>query len=346
MTFLVLVVIVTIIMRFQCALYEAILLSTRFGTLEAAKAKGVAGRDTLARQLIDMKKNISGTIASILILTVVVDTAGSAVAGILATEALGSATLPLFSIALVLTILFLGEIAPKTLGVVYWRSLWPFIVWPLKWTRYLLYPLVVVTQKFSNLLTRGHKAPSVTEEEILAAVRMGAQEGQITVAESELVHNIIALEDKQISEIMTPRTVMFSLDASMPVADAMEAADQRGLTRIPIYEGDRENIRGYILRHDLFSSKALANPQAPIKSIAKPISFVPETNNALALLTMSLQHRRHIFVVVDEYGGVAGLVTLEDLIETLLGKEIVDETDIAVDLQEIARKRRPQGPGI
>jgi len=175
---------------------------------------------------------------------------------------------------------------------------------------------------------------------------MGAQEGQITDAESELVHNIIALEDSQISDIMTPRTVIFSLDASMPVAEAAKAADQKGFTRIPIYEGDRENIMGYILRHNLFSAKALENPQAPIKSMAKPISFVPETNNALALLSMSLQHRRHIFVVVDEYGGVAGLVTLEDLIETLLGKEIVDETDIAVDLREIARKRRRQDPSI
>lgn len=344
MTLLILVVIITITVRFHCAIYEAILLSTRLGTLEAAKAAG--RRVALAQQLIDMKKNIGGTIASILILTVVADTAGSALAGIVATEALGSSMLPVFSVALALTILFIGEIFPKTLGVVYWRRLWPLIVWPLTWLKYLLYPVVVLTQGFSNLLTRGHKGPSVTEEEILAAVRMGAQEGQITDAESELVHNIIALEDSQISDIMTPRTVIFSLDASMPVAEAAKAADQKGFTRIPIYEGDRENIMGYILRHNLFSAKALENPQAPIKSMAKPISFVPETNNALALLSMSLQHRRHIFVVVDEYGGVAGLVTLEDLIETLLGKEIVDETDIAVDLREIARKRRRQDPSI
>jgi CBS domain containing-hemolysin-like protein len=210
--------------------------------------------------------------------------------------------------------------------------------------KYLLYPAVVITQKLSNLLARGHKARSVTEEEILAAVRMGAKEGEITYAESELVHNIIALENKEIREIMTPRTVIFSLDASMTVAEAIKEADQKGFTRIPIYEGDRESIIGYILRHDLFSAKALENSQARIRSLAKPVSFVPETKNALALLTMSLHHRRHIFVVVDEYGGVAGLVTLEDLIETLLGKEIVDETDKAVDLQEMARRRRPQVP--
>jgi len=342
MTLLALVVIVTIVIRFHCALYEAILLSSRLGTLEAAKAEGT--RASKARQLIDMKKKISGTIASILILTVVADIAGSAVAGMAATEALGPPWLPVFSVTLVLMILFVGEIVPKTLGVVYWRRLWPVVVWPLIIMRYLLYPAVLATQKFSNLLTRGHKMPSVTEEEILATVRLGALEGQITPGESVLVHNIISLEDKQIQEIMTPRTVIFSLDADMPVDEAVKAVDRKGFTRIPIYEKDRENVIGYIIIHDLFSAATLSDPHAPIRSIAKPITFVPETSNALALLTSFLKQRRHITIAVDEYGGIAGLVTLEDLIETVLGDEIVDETDVVVDLQERARQLKKQHP--
>jgi CBS domain containing-hemolysin-like protein len=342
MTLLALVVIITIIVRFQCALYEGTLLSTRLGTLEAAKAAGK--REKLASQFIEMKKEISASIASILILTVVADIAGSVVAGIFAGDALGPSMLPVFSVVLTLMILFLGEIVPKTLGVVYWRSLWPLIVWPLTVLKYMLYPAVIITQKFSNLLIRGHKAPSVTEEEILAVVRLGALEGQITPAESLLVHNIINLEDKQIQEIMTPRTVVFMLDSETTVSEAMKAVDKKGFTRIPVYEQDRENIVGYILIHDLFSAKTLSNPQAPIKSLVKPISFVPETSDSLALLTSFLKHRRHIAIVVDEYGGVAGVVTLEDLIETLLGKEIVDETDIVVDLQQRAREMKPQRP--
>jgi len=208
----------------------------------------------------------------------------------------------------------------------------------------MLYPAVIVTQKFSNLLTRGHKAPSVTEEEILAAVRLGALEGQITPGESVLVHNIISLEDKQIREIMTPRTVIFSLDTDMSVGEAIKAVDRKGFTRIPVYEKDSENITGYIIIHDLFSAKTLSDPDAPIKAIAKPITFVPETKNALALLTIFLKQRRHITVAVDEYGGIAGLVTLEDLIETVLGDEIVDETDVVVDLQERARQLKRQHP--
>jgi len=342
MTMLVLVVLITIILRFQCALYEAVLLSTRLGALEAAKSAG--RREEQAKQLIEMKKKIGATIASILILTVVADTAGSAVAGIFATEALGASTLPLFSVVLTLAILFLGEIVPKTLGVVYWRSLWPFVVWPVRIMKYMLYPAVIVTQKFSNLLTRGHKAPSVTEEEILAAVRLGALEGQITPGESVLVHNIISLEDKQIREIMTPRTVIFSLDAAMSVGEAIKAVDRKGFTRIPVYEKDSENITGYIIIHDLFSAKTLSYPDTLIKAIAKPITFVPETKNALSLLTIFLKQRRHITVAVDEYGGIAGLVTLEDLIETVLGDEIVDETDVVVDLQERARQLKRQHP--
>jgi CBS domain containing-hemolysin-like protein len=143
---------------------------------------------------------------------------------------------------------------------------------------------------------------------------------------------------------MTPRTVIFSLDAQMSVKEASRTADGRGFTRIPIYEHDRENITGYIITHDLFSAKTLSRPDQPIRSIAKPITFVPETTDSLAVLTTFLKGRRHIAIVIDEYGGVAGLVTLEDLIETVLGREIVDETDTVVDLQERARQTTRQRP--
>jgi CBS domain containing-hemolysin-like protein len=233
---------------------------------------------------------------------------------------------------------------PKTLGAVHWRTIWPFIVWPLTAMKYCLYPLIVVTQKFANLFSKSRKQPHMTEDEILAVVRRGALEGEITQDESVLVHNIINLESKAVHEIMTPRTVMFMLDAGLTVQNAIKAVDGKGFTRIPIYEDDRENVIGYIIIHDLFSAKTLDNPDRPIKSIAKPISFVPETRGSLALLTSFLKGRQHVAVAVDEFGGIAGLVTLEDLIETLLGKEIVDETDRDVDLQERARQLRRQLP--
>lgn len=340
MSILIVVVLATLSILFFCALLEATLYTTRLGTLEAAIAKN--DHATLAHRLADMKANISAPIASILILNTVANTAGATLAGAVASDVLGPGLLTVFSALLTLSVLFVGEIMPKTLAAVHWRRLWPHIVWPLLVLKYSLYPLILVTQKFSSLLIRGHETPTITEDEILAAVRMGATAGQITHGESQLVHNIINLEDQTVREIMTPRTVIFSLDAQMPVSEAIRAIDQKGFTRIPIYEQDQENIVGYIVIHDLVAAKTLSNLQAPIKTIAKPISFVPATKDALALLTTFLQQRQHITIVVDEYGGVAGLVTLEDLIETLLGKEIVDETDRVVDLQEKARQQRRQ----
>jgi CBS domain containing-hemolysin-like protein len=342
MGILILVVLATILVSASCSLFEAILFSARRASVEAEKRD--PARTGAATRFIELKSNIALSIASILILNTISHTGGATVAGMYASDELGYALMPLFSILFTVAILAFSEIMPKTLGAVYWRNLWPYIVWPLIAMNYALYPLILVSQGFTNLLTRGRKKPAVTEDEILALVRMGAKEGEISDGESRLVHNIIELEDIPIKNIMTPRTVIFSLDATMTVSEAIEAADQKGFTRIPVCEGDPENIVGYVITHDLFSAKALKTPEAPLRSIIKPIRFVPQTRNSLALLTYSLRQRQHIFVVVDEYGGVAGVITLEDLLETLLGEEIVDETDTVVDLQEKARQKRPQVP--
>jgi CBS domain containing-hemolysin-like protein len=139
---------------------------------------------------------------------------------------------------------------------------------------------------------------------------------------------------------MTPRTVIFSLDASSTVEEALPQVNTRGLTRIPVYEDDREHVVGYVMFQDLSASHTANRDEMQLRALAKPLSFVPETVNCLTLLTTFLKNRRHIAIVSDEYGGVAGLVTLEDLLETLLGEEIVDETDHVVDLQQSARQHR------
>jgi len=334
MTILVIVVLLTIVISANCSLYEAVLYSTRMGTLESAKTKGKKSR--LAGLFIDMKKNISKPIAAILILNTVANTAGATIAGMYATRVLGPSYIILFSIGLTLSILYLSEILPKTVGAIHWRKFWPWIVYPLEAIKYGLYPAIYITEKFTSLITKSHNAASITEDEILALVHLGAREGEISHEESRMVRNIIDLENKQVKDIMTPRTVIFSLDAQMTIGEAIKVASSKGLTRIPIYEEDREHVIGYVLINDLAPSKS----DKTLKSIVRPIYFVPETVNCLTLLTTVLKQRRYIAIVVDEYGGVAGLVTLEDLLETVLGTEIVDETDQVVDLQEIARKRR------
>jgi CBS domain containing-hemolysin-like protein len=342
MTILLIVVFCTIFVIALTSLFESVLYSTRSGTLEVAATRD--NQSKAALKFLAMKKNIAEPLSSILILNSGTNTAGAVLAGYYANEALGPATIPVFSALMTLGILFLCEITPKTLGALYWRDLWQRVVWPIAGLTFIMYPAVRIIRSFTNVLTRGPKAPTVTEEEILAVVRRGAHEGEITDGESALVHNIINLENKAIRDIMTPRTVIFSLDAGLTIEEATRALDQKGFTRIPIYEDDQENIIGYIMIHDLLSVKTLSNPKAAIKTIVKPISFVPGTWDSLALLTSFLKKRRHIAIVVDEYGGVAGLITLEDLIETLLGDEIVDETDRVVDLQERARQMKRQRP--
>jgi CBS domain containing-hemolysin-like protein len=260
--------------------------------------------------------------------------------GAQAANVFGTSWVLLFSCTFTLGILFLSEILPKTLGAVYRSRIWPLIVWPLTAMRYGLYPAIAITQAITQCLTRGQSVITVTEDEIVAMARLGAQAGKITLEESHMVRNIIELENKQVREIMTPRPVIYSLDAGITVEEALSEVHARGLSRIPLYEEAREHIIGYVLFRDISVARTANRAYTQLRHLAKPISFIPETVNCLTLLTTFLKFRRHIAIVSDEYGGVAGLVTLEDLIETLLGEEIVDETDRVVDLQQSARRRR------
>jgi len=337
MTALLLVVACTLLISTLCSLYEAVLYSTRRAELEAALKGGRHPRQ--AKMLIKMKQTIAAPLASILILNTVAHTAGATWAGSLVTGVLGPHWVLSFSILLTLAILILSEIVPKTVGAVHWRGLWPYIVTPLRAMNVLLFPLVWLSLSLTRWITGKQKGAVVTEEEILAMVRLGARHGEITDMEGRMVENIIGLENKTAKDIMTPRTVMFTLDSSLSVAEAYEMAYDMGFNRIPVYSGTVENIQGYVLMKDLSGRRAWEHPEESIKSIMKSVSFVPESANCLGLLNQFLRSREQLAVVVDEYGGVAGLLTLEDLIETVIGEEIVDETDKVVDLQEQARSR-------
>jgi CBS domain containing-hemolysin-like protein len=338
MTILITVVVVTLFVSTCCSLFEAVLFSTRRATLESAKAKGVSAK--LANRFIAMKRDIAEPIAAILILNTLSHTVGATLSGMFATKTLGAANVPLFSVIFTLAILFFSEIMPKTVGAVHWRRIWPFVVIPLEVMSISLRPLVYVTQKFGDLFAKGQKGATITEDEILAMVHMGAKEGEISQEEGRMMRNIIDLENKQVRQIMTPRTVVFSLDGELSVEEALHEMEGRGFTRIPVYEEDRENIIGYVMLHDLTSLKAIKDSASKLKTVVRPVTFVPESMNCLTVLLSFLRNRRQIGMVSDEFGGVAGLVTVEELLATVLGTEIVDETDRIVDMQQDARRRR------
>lgn len=342
MTALIVAVMLTLFVSAYCSLFEATLYSTRQGTLEAAKVTGPWA--SLARRFMLMKQDISKPIAAILVLNTVAHTVGATMAGVYGVDVFGQSLMPAFSVAFTVAILLFTEILPKTVGAFYWRNIWPYTVWPLTVMIFVLYPVIWVTEKITGVLTRGKSGPSITEDEILAVVRLGQKEGEISGLESRLLHNIIHLEYKPVKDIMTPRTVIASLEEETTVEEAIAEVRAVGFTRFPLYQGDPENISGYVVIQDLYQAKFNEQHAQPIRKYRKPISFIPESTDSLRVLTRFLANREHIAVVVDEYGGVAGLVTLEDLIETVLGSEIVDEMDRSVDMREEAWKRRIQKP--
>lgn len=341
MNTLISVVALTVLISFICSLCEAVLYSTRMGTLEAAKNDEKRGHKAL--QMIRLKSRISVPLSAILILNTLANTAGATIAGMYAAGLFSPDMVLVFSGILTLMILIFGEIIPKTLGAGYWRVVWPSIILPLTLMKIASYPLIYVIQKLTEILNPTSEAqPHVTEEDILGTIRLGAKGGEISQLESLMIHNIIQLEAKTVGEIMTPRTVMFTLDEEMTVAQSVEICSEEGFSRIPVYRGDRENVVGYVMLADLASVNVLTCPETRLKDLTKPIMFVKETQNCLAMLTQFLKKRLHIAMVDDEYGGVAGLVTLEDLIETVLGAEIVDENDTTVDMRKMALKRTQQ----
>lgn len=334
------VVFLTIFISLNCSLYEAILYSSRIGALEAVKR---SGRHTaLADRMLGMKRHIAAPIAAILILNTLANTAGATLAGMYANRELGPYgpwAVPVFSLVFTAAILIFSEIIPKTVGAIYWRSLWPLTVWPLIFMRMALAPFIFLTEKLTRLLTGTGTQKVVTEDDILGIARLGAAEGEISEMESLLIRNALRLEEVSVRAVLTPRTVLFCLAEETSIAAALPEATARGFRRIPVYQGERENITGYVMIHDLASARAQEDLEKPVAHFRQPIATVAEQANCLQVLARFLKERRQLALVRDEYGGLAGLVTLEDLVETLLGAEIVDEHDAVVDLQAHARAR-------
>ncbi len=340
MIILLFVVTATLIVSALCSLCEAILYSTSIAALESAKTKD--RRRKAAEQFLGFKKQISRPIAAILIINTLANTAGAAYTGMYAAKHYPESWLPMFSIALTLAILIFGEIVPKNIGVTYNKNLWSYIVTPLRFMGVLLAPLIALTEKISQYFQKSHRQSSITVEEILALVKLSAHQGDITQDESHLVRNIINQDKKHVRTIMTPRSVMFALNGESTVDESFKLIMEKGFSRVPIYQDSTDNIIGYVMLFDLGNAKLENQGQEVIRKFCRSISFVPETADCLVTLTMFLKQRKHLAIVVDEYDGIAGLITLEDLVETMLGAEIVDEKDRFVDLQTVARKHTPQ----
>ncbi|MBK1879134.1 CNNM domain-containing protein [Pelagicoccus mobilis] len=321
---------------FLCSILEAALLSMPPSFVETEERKGTA----YGKRLAQVKRDIDQSLAAILTLNTVAHTVGAAGVGSQAVALFGEAYFGVISAVLTLLILLLSEIIPKTLGAQHWRSLSKFTTYTCHTIVILTYPLVALSKRITALLqAKGKENVSVSRDEIVALAQLGKTEGVLADNESRMIRSLIRFRDLRVEHIMTPRTVLGSLSEDVTCQEAMDKPQIMKFTRIPLYSTNKDSITGYVLKTDILQQIATGTPETQLSKIKRKIRFVSEFDTLSKLFDeLHVQHE-HLAIVVDEYGGTSGLVTLEDLIETLLGLEIVDESDSEVDMRELARKR-------
>lgn len=328
-------VVLSVFVSFICSVSEATLLTMTPSYVASIAEENPKKSAMLKNVKID---NIDQSIAAILTLNTVAHTVGSLGAGAQATIVFGSEWFGVFSALMTLLILIGSEIIPKTIGTVYWRQLSGPVAYFVKGIIFLLYPLIWFSEKITKLLTRGKKANTFSRNEFAALASVGEQSGQIDPLESRIIRNLLAFGAIKVEDIMTPRSVMHAFDQSITVAELLANRPKLMFSRLPIYDEDLDKVTGFVLKSDILLAKANNHMDKPLESYKREITFVFSKMKLFDLLDLMLNSRIHIAITVGEYGEVKGLVTLEDVLETLLGLEIVDEVDRVEDMQALARQ--------
>ncbi|MFK7977991.1 MAG: CNNM domain-containing protein [Halioglobus sp.] len=334
MTLLFIYLSIAIGVSFLCSILEAVLLSIRPSYLETMLIE----RPSAGRQIKRVKDRIDESLSSILILNTFAHTMGAAGVGSQALLVFGAKWETLIAVLLTLVILFFSEIIPKTLGATFWRRLAVPSAYIIVWLVRLVYPLVWVSTRLTKLFSNS-KENEITREEILALASLGHKGGALISRENEYLSNLLGLRDIRTEQILTPRTVVHMLDESTSIADALNHPGTRQFTRVPIYAGNSDSVTGKVIRVDMYEAERAGKGDEPIKSVAREIHRVSEKLPVQNLLDRLIKNRVHMVLVEDEFGQNAGIVTLEDAIETLLGREILDESDTVADMQEMARDK-------
>ena len=328
-------ILMALVFSFLCSVAEAVLLSitpSYIAELQSRKPK-------LAALLKKLKQdNVDKSLAAILTLNTIAHTVGAIGSGSKATVVFGSAWFGLFSALMTLMILFLSEIVPKTIGAMHWRSLAGLTAHFVHILIWVLYPLIWISEFLTRLIARGKTTHAFSRKEFVAMANIGEQSGKIDRREARIIQNLFRFDFLTATDIMTPRTVISCLPEGMTVSEALAVEPPVTFSRIPLYQVDVDHITGFILRDDLLH-EARDRGEIPLEALKRDIQSVPDSMSLSALLDFFLDQRQHIAIVTDEYGGTKGLVTMEDVVETLLGMEIVDEMDEAEDMQALARRQ-------
>jgi CBS domain containing-hemolysin-like protein len=324
-----------LIISFLCSILEAVLLSTPQSFLMVNQGKG----EKWANGFVELKSNIDKPLSAILSLNTVAHTVGAAGVGAEAVKVFGEAYFGVVSAVLTILILVFTEIIPKTIGARYWRGLSRPSLYLIKVFIVLTYPLVYLSAIVTRAISAGDTGNTTSRDEISALASIGATEGIFSEKEHKIIQNVLRLKNIRVTQIMTPRVVMAVADEDMSVFEFMQDKDYLKYSRIPVYHEETENVTGYVFRQEVFEKLAEDNHNMTLREIRREIAMIPNTNTLYVVWERLLEMKEHIALIVDEYGGVDGIVTLEDIIETLLGLEILDEKDTVTDMQKFARDR-------
>lgn len=343
---LLLFVALALFFSFLCSVAEASLLSITPAYVAGLRDKNPR-RAELLRQLKGEK--LEQALAAILTVNTIANTVGSIGAGVKATAVFGSEWLGVFSALMTLLILFLSEIVPKTLGAVYWREVCGMTALYVNFLIKSMYPLIYVSELITKLISGGRKAGDFSRDEFIAMAGLGQESGHLNERESAIIGNLFGFKSLKTSAIMTPRVMVAALKSAMTVDDALVKTSSVPFSRLPIYGDTIDEVTGFVLREDLLLAQSRGQGQQTVQTFHRDIVAVLDTLPVSKVLETLLQERQHIALVVGEYGETEGIVTLEDVVETLLGSEILDEGDRAIDMQSLAlqlREKRAERMGI
>lgn len=316
---------------FLCSLLEAVFLSITPAYVAMEMKEGHRHGRLLDR----LKENIDRPLAAILTLNTISHTIGSSTIGAMVNELYGNPYVTGASVILTLSILIFSEILPKIIGATYWKAFAPFAAYTIQFLIFCLYPIVRFSEAMGRLFSRPDEA-LVTREEIISAVEIGVEEGELHKKESAVIRNLLMMNELYVSDVMTPRSVFFAIEGSQTVEEVSNRFKPIRFSRIPVYDTNLDNIIGMVHRYKILEALSTDQHKMTIRELSSPINTVSERMTVQAAMEFFVKRKEHLALAVDEYGIVTGLVTLEDAIETLLGVEIMDEFDNISDMRQYA----------
>ena len=329
------IMLVSVLLSALCSMLEATLLSTPLSFITGLEEQGAKGASRLKR----LKQHPDRPISAILCLNTIANTVGASIVGSLVYEVYGDAIVGIFSTIFTFAILIFSEIIPKTIGTSYWRTLAIPASVIINGMIFVMFPLVWVLEKLTGLISSKSSQISISREDISAMVSVATEEEVIEKEEKKMIQNLLKLDEVTAHEIMTPSAVVEMAEAHMTIREFYDS-EELTHSRIPVYDDENdEYVIGYVLRQEILEKMAEDKFTTTLSEITRPIITFTEEDTVSDIWEKMLSQKEHISVILDEYGSVRGIVTMEDVIETMLGHEIVDETDEVVDMQEYAKEQ-------